>query len=252
MKEKRNGPDETAVVAGRKPVLEFLVRSPDKAEAVFLQQGVRGEAVSQILDICRTSGIRFSNVPRRELDRLVGSSSHQGVAARIFPAGFVSLDEVLTAAASAPLPLVLVLDQVQDVGNVGALARTMWAMGGGGLVLPRHGSARLGPAAVKRSAGALELLPVAQVTNLGRALETSAGRGYVIYGADAGEARSVFAGSLDLPGVLVLGSEDAGIRPGVLKRCHKRIYVPMAREFDSLNVAQAGAVIIGQFARGYL
>jgi 23S rRNA (guanosine2251-2'-O)-methyltransferase len=164
--------------------------------------------------------------------------------------GFCPLDEVIAKTADSPFPLVLALDQVQDPGNLGTLCRTLFALGGGGIIVPKNRSAFPGPAASRASAGALEKIPMAQVTNLSRALETCAQAGMPIYGAGLGpRAANLFATRLFLPAVLVLGNEEKGIRPGVLKRCDHILTIPMAGTFDSLNVAQAGAMIMGQFLR---
>ena len=184
-------------------------------------------------------------------------SSHQGVIARVFDAGFAEFGDILRDAPDAPLPLIVALDQVQDPGNVGTLARTLYAMGAAGLVVVRHGGAALGGAAARAAAGALEKLPVTKVTNLARALDEADEAGYTIYAAGGtapdtdskpGSAPlNPFTAQLRTPAVLVLGNEDTGIRPNVAKRCHFTLSIPMARDFDSLNVAQAGAILVGCF-----
>ena len=143
---------------------------------------------------------------------------------------------------------ILALEAVQDPGNVGTLCRTLYALGGAGIIMPRHNSAYLGPAARRAAAGALEHLPVARVTNLGHALDSAEEAGLTIYGA-GGQPGSgsldAFAEPMCLPAILVLGNEDKGLRPGVAKRCAHMLRIPLARTFDSLNVAQAGAILLG-------
>ena len=140
----------------------------------------------------------------------------------------------------------LILDALQDPGNVGTLCRTLYALGGAGVILPRHNSAYLGPAAHRAAAGALERLPVARVTNLAHALDEAEEAGFSIYGAGCGpDAADAFEHAMQLPAVLVLGNEDKGLRPGVAKRCGRMLRIPLARKFDSLNVAQAGAILLG-------
>ena len=141
----------------------------------------------------------------------------------------------------------MALDQVQDPGNVGTICRTLYALGGAGIILPQHNSAYLGPAARRAAAGALEKLPVTRVTNLGHALDSAEEAGLTIYGAggDGPSSLNAFDEPMQLPAVLVLGNEDKGLRPGVAKRCAHTLRIPLARSFDSLNVAQAGAVLLG-------
>ena len=141
----------------------------------------------------------------------------------------------------------MALDQVQDAGNAGALARTLYALGGAGMLLPKHNSVFLGAAAIKASAGALPLLPVARAPNLSRALETLQAEGFKIYSTGS-EGVSVFTAELTLPAVLVLGNEEKGVRPGVEKQAGETLCIPLARDFDSLNVAQAGAIFTAAFA----
>ena len=154
----------------------------------------------------------------------------------------------LTPPEQYPAGLIVVLDGVQDPGNVGTLCRTLYALGGAGIILPRHNSAYLGPAARRSAAGALEHLPVTRVTNLGHALDSAEEAGLMIYGAGGQNGPvsvDAFTEAMRLPAVLVLGNEEKGLRPGIVKRCAHMLRIPLARPFDSLNVAQAGAVLLG-------
>ena len=162
--------EEQAVLSGVKPVLELLEREPERIDAVLVRKGKRSQDTDRILDLCRTAKVRFTLADAQSLDRLC-PAGHQGVVARLFEAGFTEFADLLTDATDAPLPLILVLDQVQDPGNAGTLARTLYAMGGAGLVIPRHNGTFLGAGARRAAAGALERLPVAKVMNIARALD---------------------------------------------------------------------------------
>lgn len=238
-----------AVLSGVKPVLELLEREPERIDAVLLRKGRRSQDTDRILDLCRAAKVRFTLTDAQSLDRLC-PAGHQGVVARLFEAGFTDFSDLLAQAPDAPLPLVIVLDQVQDPGNAGTLARTLYALGGAGLVIPRHNGAFLGAGARRAAAGALERLPVAKVMNLSRALDEARDAGFVIYGAAFGEdSLDAFTARLHTPALLVLGNEEHGIRPQVAKRCHHLVHIPMLRDFDSLNVAQAGGILTSCFAR---
>ncbi len=244
-----DAPDDVSLLPGKKPVLEMLERRPEQVERVFVQQDRRGRDMERLLALCRKNSLQATPVPLAALERMCPGGAHQGVAARLCSVGFTELEDLLERTLAAPLPVALALDQLQDPGNVGTLARTLYALGGEGLIMPRHESAHLGPVAAKASAGALPLLALSRVSNLSRALEQATEMGFTIYLAAAGEEGiNAFEASLQLPAVLVLGNEEKGARPGVAKRCHVRLDIPMAREFDSLNVAQAGAILLGQFA----
>ncbi len=238
---------------GLKPVLELLEQSPGTIDTVFVRKGRKDAESDRILDLCREANVRFALVDDAFLARLY-PGRHQGAIARLFAAGFHDLPDLLESACDAPLPLLLALDQVQDPGNAGALARTLYAMGGGGLIVPRHNGVYLGAAAAKVSAGALEKLPVAKVANLGQALDEAENAGFTLYGAWSGphpepaRLENALTFIPRLPAVLVLGSEESGLRPHIAKRCSSLLRIPLARDFDSLGVAQAGAIIVSAFA----
>jgi len=255
--------EESLLLCGLKPVLELLESSPERIEAVYVRRNAHGEA-AHIPARCRAAGIRFFVTDPRELDRLLEKEGHlpsagpeaiirhQGVIVRLSAAAYTDFPQLLAEAPAAPLPLVVMADQVQDPGNLGTLARTLYALGGAGLVVPRHNSALLGTGARRAAAGALEKLAVSRVTNLSRALDEAAEAGFHIYGAAFAEnSASLYETRLEFPAVLVLGSEEKGIRQQIAKRCENLVHIPMARDFDSLNVAQAGAICIAEYARRY-
>lgn len=244
-----SGKEYESWAVGRKPVQEVLFSKPEQVDLVYIQDSIRSHALDRIVDVCRSQKVRFRKVSETEIKRIHPGNS-QGVLARIFQPGFTNMAAVLEQVSTAPLPLVLVLDQVQDPGNLGTLARTMVALGGAGIILPKNRSAFPGAVAAKASAGALSRLPIAHVTNLARSLEYCADQGCTVYGAViATDAENLFTFTPTFPAVLVLGNEDKGIRPNVLKRCDHKLFVPMPGEMQSLNVAQAGAMALAMFAR---
>lgn len=268
--------EQAPLLPGIKPVLELLREAPERVDAVFLRKGRHSADMTAIVDACRAAGVRFSLLDPASFSRLYSGNS-QGVAARLFEAGFADLDSLFDKVMDAPLPLILILDQVQDPGNAGTLARTLYALGGAGMITPRHNGVYLGAAASKAAAGALERLPVAKTANLGQAVDSAKKLGFTIYGAAAASspqkvalpdnvqhgkekessARALpilpvldaYSAAFRLPALLILGSEESGIRPGLEKRCDYLVSIPMLRDFDSLNVAQAGGIIISCFAR---
>ncbi len=252
---KKRGPREQDenFLTGIKPVLEMLREKPERVDMVYLRKGRAQRETDAILDLCSTYGVRFQIVNEDTMQRICPDiqkmgMQNQGVIAKIQMASRMGLKDLIAQAKEAPLPLLLALDQVQDPGNIGTLARTLYALGGAGLVLPRHNSAFLGAGAMRSSAGALAELPVAQVVNLARAIEEIKNAGFAIYAAEKGEkTNAIFTTQLQLPALVVLGSEESGIRPGVLEMCDTTVHIPFLRDFDSLNVAQAGALVIGAF-----
>lgn len=238
---------------GIKPVLELLTTNPKRIDSVLCKKNIRTPEMLKIQELCRQHGIHYSLVEPQALDRLCRRSPqdgdsvrHQGVVARLISTASIELPALLADTPNAPLPIIVALDQVNDPGNVGTLARTLYALGGAGLLLPVHNGVHLGAAAQRSAAGALERLPVCRVTNLGHALDSCEEAGFTIYGAAAPSASSLnaFLEPLQFPAVIVLGNEGRGLRPGTIKRCSHLLHIPQAREFDSLNVAQAGAILL--------
>jgi 23S rRNA (guanosine2251-2'-O)-methyltransferase len=180
-----------------------------------------------------------------ELTRLAGSPDHQGVVAAVDPYPYADPEELLTQPAS----LIVALDQVQDPHNLGAVARSAEVAGASGLVIPSRRSASVTAAAAKASVGAVEHLPIAQVTNLADWLSRAKDAGAWIYGADAAAQTSYVDADLTGKVVLVLGSEGAGLRRLVAERCDVLVSIPVRGRVDSLNVSASAAVLLFEAVR---
>jgi 23S rRNA (guanosine2251-2'-O)-methyltransferase len=182
-------------------------------------------------------------VSAHQLDELLGTREHQGVALQVDGYPYADVDRLLAA------DVLVVLDEVTDPHNLGAVARSALAAGADGLVVPKHRSAHVTPAAVKSSAGILEILPVAQVTNVVSFLLRARDHGFWVYGA-AGEAAASYVAT-DLTGrvVLVLGTEGRGLRPLVAKTCDALVSIPMDPAVESLNVSVAAALLLYEARR---
>jgi 23S rRNA (guanosine2251-2'-O)-methyltransferase len=188
-------------------------------------------------------GLPVERHAAHELDELCGSREHQGLALQVDAYPYAGAADVLRG------QVVVVLDEVSDPHNLGAVARSALAAGAAGLVVPRHRAAAVTPAAVKASAGALELLPVAQVTNTVAFLKEAKEAGFWVYGAQ-GQARTSYL-QLDLTGrlVLVFGAEGRGLRPLVARTCDALAAVPIEPQVESLNVSVAAALFLFESRR---
>ena len=177
------------------------------------------------------------------LDELIGTHEHQGVALQVDPYPYADPDRLLAA------DVLIALDEVTDPHNLGAVARSALAAGAAGLVVPRHRSARVTPAAVKASAGTLEILPVAQVTNVVAFLRRAKDAGFWVYGA-AGESAVSYVDT-DLTGrvVIVAGAEGRGLRSLVARTCDALVSIPMEPPVESLNVSVAAALLLYEARR---
>ncbi|GAB6127408.1 23S rRNA (guanosine(2251)-2'-O)-methyltransferase RlmB [Humidesulfovibrio idahonensis] len=239
--------DGKSVTAGRNPVRELLGTAPKRIDGIFVRKGQRDAKVQEIVALADENRIKVQFVDDMFLRRLY-PGTHQGVVAVTAAVEYADLDTLIASVAAAPLPVLLALDQVQDPGNLGAMARTAWAMGAAGIIVPRHGGAYIGAGAMRASAGALHHLPVARVTNMSQTLDACAEAGLSILCADA-EGEDLFKAAIDLPAVLVMGGEEKGVRHGVGKHCQTRLAIPLKRAFDSLNVAQAAAICLARLGQ---
>ena len=184
--------------------------------------------------------------PERELSERAGTRDHQGVLAIVEPFQYADAYEL----AAADRPLLAVLDRVTDPRNLGAVARSADGAGATGIIVPAHGSAVVTPAVVRASAGAVEHLPVAVVTNLARYLEEVKGNDLWIYGAAGGPDVSTMWDT-DLSGgvALVFGAEGKGLRPLVRRTCDALVSIPLAGQVESLNVSVAAAILLYEAKR---
>lgn len=182
----------------------------------------------------------------RELADRADTRDHQGVLALVSPFEYADAYEL----AAAEQPLLAVLDRVTDPRNLGAVARSAEGAGATGIVVPAHGSAVVTPAVARASAGAIEHLPVAVVTNLARYLEEVKGGAFWVYGA-AGEQAATSMWETDLTGgvAIVLGAEGKGLRPLVRRMCDALVSIPLAGQVESLNVSVAAAVLLYEARR---
>jgi 23S rRNA (guanosine2251-2'-O)-methyltransferase len=218
------------IVYGRNAVRELVAARRRPVRRAWATKGAAGEPWLKGAQI----------VAAEEIERLCGSSAHQGVCAETTGYPYVSGDELL----AGPDPLLVALDEVQDPQNVGAVIRTADAVGATGVVLPERRSAEVTPAVCKASAGAVEHVRVARVRNLADFLEQAKGAGTWVYGAAAEGAvpydQPDYAGGV----VLVLGAEGRGLRPRVASTCDALIALPLRGKVASLNVSAAAAALL--------
>ncbi|MBI4238495.1 MAG: 23S rRNA (guanosine(2251)-2'-O)-methyltransferase RlmB [Deltaproteobacteria bacterium] len=185
-----------------------------------------------------------------ELRRLAGTDRHQGIVARVGPYPYVTLEAILDyAAADATGPLLLLLDQIQDPQNLGAILRTAEGMGAHGVLLPKDNAVGVTPTVVRASAGAVEHLRIAQVTNLSRAIRELQSRNIWVVGAAAEGQQSVFDYQFAGGHALVLGAEGKGMRRLVRESCDTVVHIPMAGRVTSYNVSVAAALLLSEAVR---
>lgn len=230
---------------GRQAVREALRAGRRRAIRLLLAEGVRETGIiAEIMALAEKAGCAVQRVERRELDRL--GVKHQGVVLEASPYPYADLAAILALAEQrGEPPLLLVLDHLEDPRNVGALLRTAEAAGVHGAVLPKRRSAAITPAASDASAGAVEHLLVAQVTNLARTLSELKQAGLWVAGLESlPEAQPYDTVDLSGPLALVVGSEGRGLSRLVRERCDWLLKLPMLGRVGSLNAAVAGSIVL--------
>lgn len=230
---------------GYHPVHEALCARRRSVQTIFLAAGKGAPRRQQIADLAEQAGVAVNWIKASKITAMVGHPNHQDTAAKVSPYPQSSLEEILTVATSAATPpWVLLLDRVVDPQNLGAIVRTAYCAGVHGVFLPKDNSAPPSAAASKASAGALEHMRVAYVTNLVNTIKELKQEGFWIAGAHQEGAQSLFKSDLTGAMALVIGSEEKGLRPLVQKQCDFSIAIPQTGPVTSLNASAAAAVII--------
>ena len=228
------------------PVQQALARRGHTISQIWVAQE---RAHRKLVEMATRCGVAVRRCPAEEITRLCGSGSHQGVAAEApGPFPYVDLDRLIDEGAARPAALLLV-DGVTDPQNLGAMMRSVCVLGGTGVVLTTHRCASVTPTVVRVAAGAAEHLPCAQVTNLARAIERLQARGVWVGAAAEKQGQSLPSLDLKQPVALVVGSEDRGVRPSILKAADFAVSIPTGQAMSTLNAAAAATVLFYELCR---
>ena len=235
------------LIAGRNAVSEAL-RSQRSINKILLQEGAHGGSLGEIIALAKQKGVPVETVKAEKLDKLAKGLRHQGVAALAAPIAFRTLDDVFARAAEKnEEPFILLLDELQDPQNVGALIRSADAAGVHGVLMPRRRSCPLNAVVAKISAGAVEYVPVVQIGNIAQTIEELKQRCWVV-GADM-DGVDFYAANMSGPIVLVIGAEGRGLGRLVKQKCDDVVSIPMNGGVNSLNASAAGAVLMYEVVR---
>jgi 23S rRNA (guanosine2251-2'-O)-methyltransferase len=241
---KRGSESPLDAIYGINAVKEAMHARP--VDYVLVSQGQHSRRVQEIIDECRAAGISVRFAPRPAIERAAGTQQHQDIVAVCAAKAY---DELETLVTSAPKPLLLVLDGVEDPGNLGAIVRTVVAAGSHGVIIPERRAAGLSPAVARAAAGALEHVKIARVTNLVRTLVTLKERNIWVYGFEPQAPKSYL--NLDYTGAcaLVLGGEGRGLHRLVREACDDHAHIPLRGPVESLNVSVAAGIVLYEAAR---
>ena len=245
--EPRELPDD--VLVGRNAVTEAL-KSGRGINKLWIASGDREGSVAEIAALAKERGIVVQYVERAKIESLAGGHRHQGVLAYVAPVPYAELDDILKAAEEkGEAPFLVLLDELEDPHNLGALLRTADATGVHGILIPKRRSVSLNATVAKTSAGAVEYVPVARIGNIAQTLKKLKEKGFWVAGADMDGEKAYYEADLTGPLVLVVGSEGRGMSRLTKDACDFIVSMPMVGRINSLNASVAGSILMYESMR---
>ena len=235
-------------IYGTRAVIE-AINTGKIIEKVFIKTGLNNELYQQLLSLIKEFEIAFQFVPLEKINRIT-RKNHQGVVAFISPIEYTNIEMLLPAIfESGQEPLLLILDQITDVRNFGAIARSAECAGVHAIIIPEKGMARIGADAIKTSAGALHHVPVCKTTNLLRTILYLKDSGIQIVAATEKADKIYTQGNFKTPVAIVMGSEESGISQSILNIADQQLKIPLFGNIESLNVSVSAALMMYEAVR---
>ena len=232
------------IIAGPNQVTE-AIQANISVNVLYVQSGLSQKTAAKLFSMASKRGIKTQSVAKAHLDKLAGALNHQGVIALCGEYQYTDLDDLLDRhIAKTTRPLLVILDQIQDPGNLGAILRSAHSLGAHGVIITKNRSAQMTAAAVRASAGASELIPVVRVVNLVSAIQKLQASGFQILGTAMSASSELQNLQWPSKTAIVLGSEGKGIRKLTSENCDVLFRIPMPGNFESLNVSAAAAIVL--------
>ncbi|ETA79710.1 RNA methyltransferase [Youngiibacter fragilis 232.1] len=232
------------IVVGRNAVLEVL-DSKLTVEKILVAKGDTSGSINKIIPIAKERGIPVIEADRRKLDSMSAGESHQGVIAYVTPYRYSEVKDILDKAAEkGEKPFILILDEIEDPHNLGSIIRTAELSGVHGVIIPKRRSASVNSTVYKTSAGAVNHMLIAKVSNLARAVDELKEEGIFVYGADMDGDSASFATDFSGGVALIIGNEGKGISRLLKEKCDSLVSIPMAGKLNSLNASVAAGILM--------
>lgn len=235
-------------IFGIRAIIE-AIQAGSTIDKVYIQKDIAGPLMNDLMKVMKRANVNFTYVPVEKLNRMT-PSNHQGAVATISPIPFKNLEELLEEISETDKkPLFLILDQISDARNFGAIIRTAECTGVDGIIIPKTGAAPVNGDTVKTSAGAVFNIPICKVEHIKDAIFLLQGHGIKTVGATEKTDKNIYDISLSEPVAIVMGSEDRGINPSVLKIIDEKGKLPMFGTISSLNVSVACGAFLYEAVR---
>lgn len=236
-------------IFGRNSVIEAL-KSGRSINKIMIAKGDRQGSIKELVSMAKTQGVVVQEVEPAKLEALAGGTRHQGVAASVSPVAFAEIEDILAAAgAKNEAPFLVLLDELEDPHNVGAILRTADASGVHGVLMPKRRSCPLSGTVAKASAGAVEYVPVARIGNIVQTMKDLKQQGLWFVGADMDGDKDYYEADLTGPIAIVIGSEGQGMGRLVKENCDFLVKIPMRGKITSLNASVACSLLLYEVLR---
>ena len=242
-RNQQQRPKKNTLIIGRQSVIAAM-QSGKQLERIYLQTTVHGEVIDTIKSLAEKNLVPINKVPVEKLNGL-NVSNHEGCIAVISKIQYQNLQDVISfVVEKGEVPLFVILDGITDIRNIGAIARSAFCFGVHALIIPDKGVGALNEDAILTSAGALEKMAVCRVGSLMKAVDELHLNGIKVFASEMTAEKKLFELQLAEPCAIVLGGEEHGVYPALMKICDEQFQIPMPGDFESLNVSVANGVIL--------
>lgn len=233
---------------GRNPVEEVLKNTPDKVEKIYVRDSAGG-GLGSIISLASENKIPVQRVPGKKLNDLVGPVNDQGVVAQMSAVAYAELEDWLEIVEISTNPTIIILDELEDVSNFGAILRTAAAAGMSAVMVPKHRQAPVNATVFKTSAGTAGRIPIIRVVNVNQSIAKLKDAGFWVVGLDQDAPSLLWQQDLNMPLAIVVGSEGKGVREKTLSHCDFMVKLPMEHNVESLNASVSAALICYEVVR---
>lgn len=242
-RQQQNRPKKNTLVIGRKAIIDAMF-SGKYLERIYMQSTVHGETIDEIKKLAEKNGVPINKVPVEKLNSF-NISNHEGCVAIISKIQYQDLQDVISfIVEKGEVPLFLILDGITDIRNIGAIARSAFCFGVNAIIIPDKGVGALNEDAILTSAGALEKIAICRVNSLMKTVDDLHMNGIKVYASEMKSTMKLYDLHFAEPCAIVLGGEEHGVHPALMKICDEQFQIPMTGDFESLNVSVASGIIL--------
>ena len=241
-------PKKNTLVIGRQAIVDAL-KTGKQLDRIYMQTAVHGSFIDEIKTLALQHNVPINNVPAEKLNNF-NVFNHEGCVAQISKIQYQNLQDVISfIVENGEVPLFIILDGITDIRNIGAIARSAFCFGVNAIIIPDKGVGSLNEDAILTSAGALENIAVCRVNSLMKAVDDLHMNGIKVFASEMKATKKVYQINFDEPCAIVMGGEEHGVYPALLKICDEQFQIPMPGDFDSLNVSVATGVVLYEVSK---